>query len=204
MPEPNENPLGIIEAKPKHGDEPFHLGGKAVGFDLLSYWRWTASDLLNNTSRGNLAEFIIGQALGVPAPVRATWDDYDLLTEDGVRIEVKSSAYIQGWGQKKHSRPNFGIGPSRAWEKEQAGRAASAARHSDVYVFALLHHKDQPTVDPTDLSQWTFFVLPTRVLDEELPAQKNISLNPLRWLGAVETDFAGLRDAVNYASRPAS
>ena len=75
---------------------------------------------------------------------------------------------------------------------------------SAVYVFALLHHRDQPTVDPTDLSQWTFFVLPTRILDAERPAQKTIRLNPLRSLGAVETDFAGLREAVAHAVRPSN
>lgn len=204
MPEPEENPLGIVEAVPKTGDEPFHLGGDSAGFDLLDYWRWAASDLLNNTSRGNLAEFIVGQALGVSVPLRATWDDYDLLTDHGARIEVKASAYVQGWGQRKHSRPRFGIGPSRAWEKERAGRAPKAARHSDVYVFALLHHKDQPTVDPTDLSQWTFYVLPTRVLDAERPNQKTIGLNALCSLGAKETGFDGLLEAVSEAFTSAS
>lgn len=202
MPEPNENPLGIIEAEPKRGDEPFRFSGNSAGFDLMDYWRWTASDLLNNTSRGNLAEFIIGRALGVAAPLRATWDEYDLLTEDGTRIEVKSSAYIQGWSQVKHSRPSFGIAPSRAWDKERAGRAQGTARHSDVYVFALLHHKDQPTVDPTDLSQWTFYVLPTRVLNAERPDQKNIGLNGLHSLGAEVVRFDGIRAAVTRASTP--
>ena len=141
----------------------------------------------------------MARAVGVPAPLRATWDEYDLVTETGVRVEVKSSAYIQGWGQERHSRPRFGVNPSRKWDKEHAGRASEAARHSDVYVFALLHHKDQPTVDPTDLSQWTFYVLPTSILDTQCPGQKTIGLNTLQRLGATETTFHGLRDAVSRA-----
>jgi hypothetical protein len=34
-------------------------------------------------------------------------------------------------------------------------------RHSDIYVFACHHHMDKGTVDPLDLSQWTFYVVPT-------------------------------------------
>jgi hypothetical protein len=195
MTDHDDDHLPAIQAVPKNGDESFHVAGEPLEFDLQSYWRWTASDLLNNTSRGNLAEFIIGKALGVASPLRATWDEYDLLTNEGLRIEVKSAAYIQSWGQKKHSRPTFGISPSRSWDEEK-GRMASALRHSDVYVFALLHHKEQQSIDPTDLSQWTFYVLPTRVLDERCPSQKTIGLSTLRALGAQKTGFDGLRDAV--------
>ena len=200
MPKDNLNPLGVVEAVPKRGDEPFHLAGKPAGFDLVAYWQWVASDLLNNTSRGNLAEFIVGRALGIPDPLRATWEEYDLETADGLRIEVKSSAYIQGWGQKQHSTPRFDIRASHSWDKEQAGRATEIARHSDVYVFSLLHHKDQATIDPMDLTQWTFYVLSTAVLDAERPGQKTIGLNPLRSLGAEGVDFEGLREAVYHAA----
>jgi hypothetical protein len=175
-----------------------------MAFTLLAYWRWAASDLLNNTSRGNLAEFIVARALGVPAPLRATWEEYDLVTADAVRVEVKSSAYIQGWGQSRHSTPRFGINPSRKWEKEHAGRAQQAARHSDVYVFALLHHQDQQTVDPTDLAQWTFYVLPTSILDTECPGQKTIGLGTLGALGARKSAYDELRDTVAEAVSPSS
>ena len=201
--EPDLNGLGVVRAVPKRGNEPFQLDGKPMDFDLLAYWRWAASDLLNNTSRGNLAEFIVARALGVPAPLRATWEEYDLATADGVRIEVKSSAYIQGWGQARHSKPRFGINPSRKWEKEHAGRAEQAARHSDVYVFALLHHMQQKTVDPTDLAQWTFYVLPTSTLDSKCPGQKTIGLGTLAALGARKAGYGDLRDAVAEASAAA-
>ena len=38
-------------------------------------------------------------------------------------------------------------------------RVGEAKRHSDVYVFALLAHLDQRTINPMDVSQWRFYVL---------------------------------------------
>ena len=38
-------------------------------------------------------------------------------------------------------------------------------RQSDVYVFALLKHKDKQTVDPLNVKQWDFHVVPTKALD---------------------------------------
>lgn len=69
-------------------------------------------------------------------------------------------------------------------------------RRSDVYVFCLLHHQDKQTLDPLDLDQWTFYVLPTRVLDERCPVQKTIRLSSLKRLSPLKTDFSGLPKAV--------
>lgn len=41
------------------------------------------------------------------APLRVGWDSVDL-RHKGVTIEVKSSAYLQAWGQKRLSRIQFG------------------------------------------------------------------------------------------------
>ena len=191
--------LGPVPVKPGRGDEPFHQNDQSLGFELVDFWRWTGSNLLSNTTRGNLAEFLVSKALGVKAGVRATWEEYDLLTPGGVKIEVKSSAYIQVWGQKKYSRPTFGIGPSRAWDMEKGRSSEEATRHSDVYVFCLLDHKDQETLDPMDLSQWAFRVLATSVLDTECPEQRTIGWRKLERLGAIESDFHALKGAIKQA-----
>ena len=41
-----------------------------------------------------------------------------------------------------------------------------------------------------------FFVLPTKVLNEKVGGQKTIALSGVIKLGAKETDFAGLRNAI--------
>ncbi|MEC4572858.1 hypothetical protein [Streptomyces virginiae] len=53
-------------------------------------------------------------------------------------------------------------------------------RRSDVYVFCLLEHLDKPTLDPLDLSQWAFHVLPTRVLDVAARTAVRRSSKPVR------------------------
>jgi len=42
-----------------------------------------------------LAEYLVATVLGLNQGVRNEWDAYDLETEAGLKIEVKSAAYIQ-------------------------------------------------------------------------------------------------------------
>ena len=51
--------------------------------------------------------------------------------------------------------------------------ATDKRRHADLYVFALLGHRDRSNIEPLDLSQWTFFVVRTAVLNERFPTQKH-------------------------------
>lgn len=50
--------LGRIPRLRRSGDERFRNGGAALSFDLLSFWQWGASDLVSNTLRGVLAEYL--------------------------------------------------------------------------------------------------------------------------------------------------
>jgi hypothetical protein len=80
----------------KTGDEPLTAAGQPIGLTLADYWAWRLSDLLDNLERGALAEYIVATGLGVPtAGVRVPWAVWDLSTADGVRVEVKSAAYLQ-------------------------------------------------------------------------------------------------------------
>ena len=47
------------------GDELIVFDDMPIGKSLSDYWRWNASDLLNNTLRGSYCEFIVSAALGV-------------------------------------------------------------------------------------------------------------------------------------------
>lgn len=180
----------------KSGNEKFSFNGRALEIDLLSFWQWFGSDLLSNTARGILAEFIVAKAPGIADKLRLEWDAYDLLTSDGIKIEVKSAAYIQSWFQKKPSTIAFGIQPARAWDNETNVLGTEPKRHADLYVFALLAHKRQETIDPLNLDQWEFYVLPTSVLNEACPVQKKISLSRVIGLGATKTDYEGLAETI--------
>jgi hypothetical protein len=192
--------LGRLRAPRRTGDEPFHSTGKPLGFSLLEFWRWNVSDLVSNATRGRLAEFLVAKALGGPeTAVRDEWAAFDLETSDGIRIEVKSAAYLQSWNQRELSRISFGVRRTRAWDPDTNRQSNTLARQAHVYVFALLAHQDKSTLDPLNVDQWSFYVLPTRTLDAGTRSQHSITLKSLQKLsGAVP--FARLRTAIHEAA----
>ena len=70
-------------------------------------------------------------------------------------------------------------------------------KKADIYVFCLLDHRIQETIDPLDLSQWTFFILPASVLKEKLGDQKTLSLSRLKKLKPVRADFDDLAEKID-------
>lgn len=172
-----------IAASRKTGREALVLAGQPLKVVLSDFWSWSRSDLLDNTERGVLAEFIVATALGIPtAGVRDGSAAWDLTMPDGIRIEVKSAAYLQTWGQKKLSRISFSTAPARAWDSDCGEFAGAARRQADIYVFALLAHTDKATVNPLELDQWKFYVVPTAILNQRSPTQRSISLTTLKTL----------------------
>lgn len=172
-----------ITAIPKNGNEQFTDKGIETKHSLIDFWRWSVSDLMSNATRGILAEFIVGTAVGIESMgLRDEWDAFDLITNEGIKIEVKSSAYIQCWGQKKHSTISFSIKKSRFWDSENNNHISEYKRHADIYVFCHLKHTDQETIDPMKMEQWDFYILPTHRLDSYERSQSSITLNSLRKL----------------------
>lgn len=169
-------------------------------FDLLDFWKWMGSDLLNNAMRGVLAEFIVARALDIKGGVRTEWDACDLTTSDGIRVEIKSAAYCQSWAQRRLSSIGFDIAPKWPDTIPANERVEKARRPADVYVFCLLHHQDKESIDPMRLEQWTFYVLSARVLDERAPHQKSIALNSLLKLSPIRTAYEELRECVARAT----
>ena len=191
------------------GAETFHHFGTDAGDGadaatvptVVDFWRWSMSDLLSNATRGLVAEFVVGSALGAVSGVRHEWDAVDLVTPDGVRVEVKSAAYVQSWEQTKPSTIQFSVAHTKAWIRETGKYEEESKRQADVYVFALLGQRESPQADPLDLGQWQFFVLATKQLDEALGDQQSLSLSRLEALGPRKVDYAGLTAAVAHASR---
>ncbi|KXG77113.1 hypothetical protein [Thermotalea metallivorans] len=188
-----------VEIKKKSGDEQFLNAGDDA-YTLRDFWAWAYSDLVGNTERGRLAEFIVAMALGITEGISVSWDKYDLLSKEGIRVEVKSSAYLQSWEQQSLSKISFGIQPTYGWDSVSNKFDAEKKHQSDVYVFCLLKHIDQDTLDPLDLSQWEFYVLPTAVLNKTVPEQKTITLNSLLDIGAKKCDYAVLYKTIRDAS----
>jgi hypothetical protein len=199
--------LGRLLADRKTGREVFHARGKELGFDLLSFWQWTTSDLISNATRGRLAEYLVARAIGLGSDgVRDEWAAYDLCSADGTKIEVKSAAYVQSWHQRAPSSISFVVPKTLAWDAETNRLATEAQRQADVYVFALLAHTDKATIDALDVSQWRFYVLPTAVLNSRTRSQHSITLKSLEALAGPGVDYWRLKDAIEAAAaqRPLS
>jgi hypothetical protein len=187
---------GPRDAVRRRGEEPFRLKGRALPATLLSFWQWSASDLLDNTMRGKVAEYIVGLALSAAEGVRDPWAPFDLTTPSGLKVEVKSASRWQSWHQKEPSRLSFGVQPTHEWSRETGEFAPEQRRQADVYVFAVLDSDAKAELDPMDLGQWSFLVLAARTLDERVAGQKQVGLDRLREFGALECEFEGLAAAV--------
>jgi len=193
--------LARIKQKPRTGEEPLHSDKQNLDVNVFDLWRWSASDLLSNTSRGVFAEFIVARALDIPLDeVRDEWGPFDLKTPEGIRVEVKSAAFVQSWAQVKHSIISFRVPKTRAWNPETNILDPEARRQAQVYVFALLAHKEQETIDPLNVNQWHFYVLPTSVLNERTRSQHSITLRTLDALSGGSVSFNDLREAIRKAS----
>ena len=96
----------------KTGAEMF-LG---MNHSLLDFWTWAHSDMISNAERGRLAEYIVSRALQSPSPYRIEWDAVDVVASNGIKVEVKSSAYLQAWSQEKFSSIQFDIAPKKSWD----------------------------------------------------------------------------------------
>lgn len=160
------------------------------------FWRWAYSDFLSNALRGVLAEYIVAQAVGCTHRPRTEWDAYDLKTDSGLKIEVKSTAYLQSWQQKRLSLIRFDIGVKRGWDAETNINALEASRSADVYVFCIFTAVDRETASPLNLSQWFFMVCPTELLNQRFSGQKSVALSSLEGLGLERVGFGELGAAI--------
>jgi len=178
---------------PLSGNEQFHSAGQALGFTVLDFWRWGASQLAGNALRGLVAEFLVGRAVGSATPSRVEWDAVDVVTPRGTTIEVKCAGYVQTWAQTRLSSPSFDISPKRSWFDASNTYAPDVKRRAAVYVFALHHHQERESLDPCDVTQWSFYVVPTATLDSAVPRAKRIGLQALGRLAGQPVAYAALR-----------
>lgn len=173
-----------LPPKRMNGNEPLLLpNGKKVA-NLKDFWSWAYSDLISNAERGALAEYIVACALGVNSTERGSWNKYDLVTPEGISIEVKTSGYIQSWYQKRLSSPAFGIRPTYGWDYSTNKYDSEQKRQSDIYVFCVHKHTDKKTANPLLIEQWDFYLMPTAILNEKFNNQKSASLRALIKSGA--------------------
>lgn len=176
------------------GQERFTLNGIDTSAQILDFWRWMGSNLNDNLIRAALGEFIVATALGdsVADERRSGWRVFDILTQYGCKIEVKTSAYRQTWKQQRPSSLVFDVAQKTDWENE----GSAPKRHADVYVFCVFNN-DQSGVSPLNLDAWDFYVAATADMDVILGEQKTATLAALKKrLPLRATSYTGLAMAI--------
>lgn len=185
------------------GNEKFIFKDKDLGKTMLNFWSWAYSDLFRNVNRGAFAEFVVREAMNTQCrntpprtDFRVSMDAYDLLSPDGIRVEVKSSAYIQAWESEHPARISFRIAPAKSLDSSGNYSADSQyCRHSDVYVFCVWTAMSREQ-NILDLSLWDFYVIATKTLDQKVPNQKTITFQSLLSLQPRKVDYFGLYEAI--------
>lgn len=182
--------LPNIEIKRKNGKEKFENMDKKI--KLSNFWSWAYSDLMGNTERAKLAEYIVATAINKENIVTNHFSKYDLITNENIKIEVKTSAYLQSWGQKDYSKIIFNIPKTYGWNNTDNTYEKEKKRQSEVYVFCVLKHKNQYTVNPLNINQWEFYIIKTAIINEKCNNSKTISLIKLKNIGAIKCEYKNL------------
>lgn len=132
-----------------------------IGLDatVADFWRWAFSDLRDNTTRGILAEFLVAKAVGDERSLRVGWDNFDVQGPGpgGPAIEVKCSAYLQSWAQKRLSDLTFGRLTGREFDWTLGEYSVDVRVRADVFVFAVQTQREPAAYDMLDISHWEFW-----------------------------------------------
>ncbi len=151
------------------------------GATLGDFWSWAYSDLQSNTIRPLFAEYLVGRCLGVLAQPRVEWDHVDF-TYSGKKIEVKSSAYVQTWAQRKLSCISFDIAAKEKPWIAETNTYGESGRSADCYVFCVHAEREISRCRVGDIAQWQFYVLPVSTITNAFGAQRTVRLSRIQKL----------------------
>lgn len=136
----------------------------------LDFWRWVASDVCEDSTKGYFAEWLVAALVGrqVQNERRISYATCDVVAPHGTAIEVKATSYWQSWrvfDERGCLRENptpcknlaFRIAPTRNTNTETT--ASTPAYVADVYVFCFEHEESLVRWNPFELGQWEFYYL---------------------------------------------
>lgn len=174
------------------GSEQF----KGLDGTVRDFWAFAMSDLRANNVRGYLAEYLVARAVGADGQ-RIEWDPYDVLTPEGVTVEVKSTGRMQTWPQRAPSRVSFSGLRGRRLLAENS-YALEPTYNAQVYVFAIQTAISHEDYDPLDVSQWEFHVVSAHAI--AATGRDSIGLSLLERLSGGPVDYAVLGASIRAAA----
>lgn len=116
------------------------------------------------------------------------------MTPEGIKIEVKSAAYLQAWEQRKLSRIGFTGLSARLLDEELGNYAGDRMYNADVYIFAVQTSTDHEAFDVLDTGQWEFYVASREAV--VATRRRSLGLNAVRAIAGEPTALGGLHGAV--------
>ena len=167
---------------------------------VQDFWQFALGDLRMNNARGYLAEFLVGKALGIAPLIRIEWDSFDLLFGD-ITVEVKSSAYLQAWDQRRISTLSFSGLKGTRYNPRAPLRGEDPLGKRDnamVYVFCVQTAITHEAYNPLDVSQWEFHVVSRSAL--AAIGLQSIGIGRVRELSEGLTAWADLATRVTKAA----
>jgi hypothetical protein len=170
-----------------------------VDATVADFWRWACSDLRDNTTRGILAEFLVAKAVGDGRSLRVGWDNFDVRAPEGTKIEVKCSAYLQSWAQKRLSDLNFGHLTGREFDWTLGVYGVGVRVRADVFVFAVQTQREPVAYNMLDISQWEFWVAGADTIREQ--AGKTVGIGWVRKHATGPVPHDGLAEAIRVAAQ---
>lgn len=164
--------------------------------DLAVFATWLLGDLRDNTDRGKFAEWLVARAVCADTTQpRDPWAGWDVVTPDGITVEVKCTGLLQNWTSAKPSPPGYDRLITRA---PDAPKDEPRAVRAQVYVFGVHLCRDTTAYNVLDVTQWAFRVVPGQVIAAW--NQNSIRLTELQKRGYSAIIYADLAQAVTTAA----
>lgn len=136
--------------------------------------------------------------MGDQRTVRIGWDNFDAQAPDGTRIEVKCSAFLQSWAQKRHSELVFGRLSAREFDAARNEYSVDPRVRADVFVFAVQTQRDPAAYDVLDISCWEFWVASASTIRQQ--AGKTVGIGWVRRHATGPTPYGQLADTIHAAA----
>lgn len=179
------------------------IEGQKIGLNhdlrVAEFFQWAFSDLCDDDIKGWFAEWLIAKICQIPTQRRVSWANSDLITPEGLRIEIKASAFWQSWkfvdeyGVDMSAPSHTPVPRSQvrftglvARDSVKPNISEEAKFKSDVYIFAFHNQEDWQQWSALDIDKWEFYVL----THEEIIAlgSKSISLKKLEKFGRLSPE----------------
>ena len=189
----------MLQPKPVRKRNPAtQLGGLPANLkrNVGDFWQWAYSDVLQNTTRGVLAEYILAVLLEIDQQPRVPWDAYDLKLKDGTTVEVKTMSKLQGWAQQKLTTPAVILKPTREWDFKTGKMKLEPSFNAQVYAICYFTAETHEEADPLNLDQWRFYFLSRNKLISILDGRKTLSLKHLEAAGVPAYRASEVKDAL--------